>query len=219
MNFLLTEEDFLRRLDYTKEFRFELNSFVNSHRATTFALQSEYKSKLGAKFTSWYGKNLVKITNDEFSKILKELRNINQKEGNIYPTFEYKAEVEGGIFYFEVDFTNSQNPIQRERFETKERIAVRISDLLPGEIPGILKKEDEIKIWDSFTNIYMEQRKLLSQVKPNDYKLHQLKIDRFDKNYSPNEFISNLERMGKNLQEVIDDGWKELTTGKPQMPS
>jgi hypothetical protein len=37
-----------------------------------------------------------------------------------------------------------------------------------------------------------------------------LKIERFNKEYTPEEFIENCKRGGKILQDILDDGWKEF---------
>src|SRR5688500_1970087 len=95
------EKEFENLLKLISQFRFQLNAFVNAYRATTFTLQAELKSKYGDKFTTWYEVQLKKISSFDFTKVLKELRNINQKRGNKYPTFIFEGESEKSIIHFE----------------------------------------------------------------------------------------------------------------------
>lgn len=79
-----SEKDLGKLIELILFIRYEINSFVNSFRATTFALQSEHRRSHGEKFEDWYKKSIDKINSDPFSKAVKELRNINQKQGNIF---------------------------------------------------------------------------------------------------------------------------------------
>lgn len=118
LNEILNTEDIRKIPEIISEFRFELNAYINSHRATTFTLQSELRSKYKDKFEEWYSTQLKNLTSYEFSSILKELRNINQKEGNKYPTFEFKGETNKMILLYEIDLTNP-NYITNQQFIVK----------------------------------------------------------------------------------------------------
>jgi hypothetical protein len=152
------EKDYPKLFDLIAEFRYEINSYVNSHRATTFALQAEMKSKYGDKFLKWYERQLIKITSDEFSKILKELRNINQKEGNKFPTFEFKGESESSVITFEIDFTNPDGKfITKTSHHLKKPLTIEISPVKSGEDPNFISDEDRRRLFVSSIKFYAEE--------------------------------------------------------------
>lgn len=67
----------------SKEFKYEFNSLVNSFRSITFVLQKCFNKH--KDFKEWYAPVQAELKENEFAKIIHELRNINQKEGNRYP--------------------------------------------------------------------------------------------------------------------------------------
>lgn len=210
MHSILVEKSFSRIVDMIMEFRYELNSFVNSHRATTFTLQAEHKSKLGIKFNFWYEGALKPLLQDDFSKILKELRNINQKEGNLYPTFVFKTETDKAILYYEIDFTAEQHDyIINKRCEPKMSISVDLSDGCSNDDPRTITDEDRAKIMKAVAAFCKEQEAQIREDKT--LQLYSLKIERLGQEFNPSDFLQNLKRVTKILQDIVNDGWRSLT--------
>lgn len=198
------EVEFINLLELINEFRFDLNSFVNSYRSTTFTLQAEHKSKHGDIFIKWYETARKKITDDEFSKIITELRNINQKEGNIYPTFQFKGETDKAIVYFELDLANKDsNFITTKQIEWKNNISFELEST--SNNPNEISHEDKMKLLKISMELYTSTMNEIHEQKK--IKLDSIKIDRFNKKYSPEEFKKNLNRMGYIMQEIIEEGW------------
>jgi hypothetical protein len=203
---IINEKDFNKLVYSVIEFRYELNACVNSYRATTFALQSEHRKKFGEKFEKWYQVAKDKITSDQFSKIIQELRNINQKEGNIYPTFQFEGESDEAIIFFEIDYTSKDTSfIIRKGLTAKVGLSVELSDILPGEPLNKFTIDDENRMNAAAAKFFGEQQNKI--FKKNQFKLQKIKIDRFQKEYSPSEFLENFVRMGNLLREIVKDGW------------
>lgn len=185
--------------------RFELNSYINSHRATTFTLQAELRTKFGAQFESWYSKKIFELRKHPFSKTLLELRNINQKEGNLFPTFLLKNETENFVFIYEFDLIAPENTFLKPFLITPKNRNIRF-DLPPvreNENPFSITKEQESSLKFQLFQI------LSNEVKKNGeevFLVEKIKISRFKAEYYPTEFLENLREMGKQLEDIIAEG-------------
>ncbi|MBC7694496.1 MAG: hypothetical protein H7141_03525 [Burkholderiales bacterium] len=184
--------------------RYDLNSFVNSSRSVTLVLQKDFKTKFRPKFENWYTKEKMDLDKLPFAKILLELRNINQKEGNIYPTFEFISELENDFFTFELDYTK---PID-EIFVNEKLIAKGY----PNEKPNLKNKSDEIKIKEPnkdfedevFKFAAIRYNNAIKEVnEKNNFKLHMLKIDRFDIDLSKDEFLQKCREILNVLTQIV----------------
>lgn len=87
----------------SREFKYEFNSFVNSSRSLTFVMQKCFKNKAEG-FETWYENIQEELKRNEFAKLLVDLRNINQKEGNKYPDI-IEVRVINDYFLFETTYS------------------------------------------------------------------------------------------------------------------
>jgi hypothetical protein len=161
--------------------RFDINSFTNSMRATTLVLQKEYKSKHGKDFETWYADKLKEINANSFFNTLKELRNINQKEGNIYPTFIFKTETSKGNVLFEVDYVGEKGKI--------------IKNLILDGVP------DE---YEHYKMLYEEA------AKTDNFVLNGFKIDRMNISMTPIDFLAQSKECGRIIERIVDEATKKF---------
>lgn len=210
------ENDIFKLVRFIRAFRYEINSFVNSHRATTLTLQKECRNKYGEKFNEWYATALEELINDEFSIIIKELRNINQKEGNIFPTFIFEAEKNGKKIYWEGDLHNSKwksfNIANISGYDKK----VSDKNIIKEDIIGSPEFMTANKFTELDVSIFLEglanfTNKILDEFDKNSkISLHKIVIDRFDKAYEPDEFMDNLFRVAHKLESLCKKADSEL---------
>lgn len=199
-----------------RAFRYEINSFVNSHRATTLTLQKECRNKFGDKFNEWYAISLKELVDDEFAIVIKELRNINQKEGNIFPTFIFEAEKNGKKIYWEGDLHDPK---------WKSFQIGNLCGLDKKELNKSIPKENivgspEFMATNNFSQLdvssFLEGLKRVTNKVLDDYdnsskiKLHKITIDRFNKEYEPIEFIDNIFRLAQKLEILCKKADSEL---------
>ena len=92
----------------SREFKYEFNSFVNSSRSLTFVMQKCFKNKVEG-FDDWYKDLQYELKKNEFAKVLVEIRNTNQKEGNRYPDIILVKTINK---YFQLEITYSPFPIK-----------------------------------------------------------------------------------------------------------
>ncbi len=213
------ETKFTEIVDKIFEFRYALNAFVNNYRSTTFALQKEHK-KNGELFADWYSRALKPIIEGEFTKVIQDLRNINQKEGNIYPTFEFKGSTQDTNIFFELDFTSNQDSfVTSYRMESigmnsEKPVKANIADIqfkstfpASGAVESIeISESDRQLIFkDAMNHLTKTVNSLYEQ---DGFKLNKIKIDRLNKEFTPEEFLDNLNRVTGTLQSILEDGWK-----------
>lgn len=177
--------------------RYDLNSYINASRATTFVLQKEYRSAYGNEFDTLYSEIIQTLIEHNFSNSLKELRNMNQKEGNKYPTFEFVSELENSNFYFELDFTaTSGNIFPKQRLESK---GVKYTKPLFTTTAEISE--------DKFLEILHETyRDAVEEVNlKKNFKLHKLKVDKLSIDLSARDFIQQCIEVNNIIHRIIKD--------------
>lgn len=198
INHIKSIKELLIEVEYL---RFDINAFINSLRATTLVLQKEYRSKFGEAFNTWYSEKVKEIEAIEFLKILKELRNINQKEGNIYPTFIFKSGTAKGSISFEVDYTgDSKSAIKNIVVEFNNFGGIEISDAV-ADHETQLTLEDKQKVWNAAINHY----KVLQQdiVELDNFILIKFKIERMDIEIEPVEFVEKCKISGELIEKIV----------------
>jgi hypothetical protein len=114
----------------SREFKYEFNSFVNSCRSVTFVMQKCFKNK-AVGFEDWYQGVQDELKKNNFAKILVDLRNTNQKEGNKYPDI---IQVKAINKYFQSETTFSPFPIQESNFLNGLEFSEEEKKLLPNNI-------------------------------------------------------------------------------------
>jgi len=215
------ENNFYKLFPLTKQFRYELNSFVNSYRSTTFNLQKECRTKYGQRFEEVYQSALQKIIDDDFLKIVKELRNINQKEGNLYPTFTFSSIKNGTKINFETDLNRLESSkilsLSSGKFDLPER--GRFEDREDPKVENIigtkefknkyLMSDDDIEqILKGVTESFFRNAQVFDE--NCEYKVHKIVIEKFKKEYTIEEFLENLRRVGKKLYSLYEEVESEL---------
>lgn len=212
------EKEFNKHINLVLDFRYEVNSFVNSYRSVTFTLQKEHRSTHGQKFEDWYNSAIKALTEHPFSKTILELRNINQKEGNVEPTFEFVGTTEKWVITFDLDPNDEKNNFigkytMKFKREEKETQAVFTS---PETKTGdeFLEQEDDLSQADKI-HIMTLTAQAFNQIfteihNANGFRLNAIKINRLGKEFTPSEFLNNLMEMGSLMQKLIKDGWKQL---------
>ncbi len=187
--------------------RFELNSYVNSHRSTTFTLQAELKTKFGDQFENWYSKKIIELRSHPFSKTLLELRNINQKEGNLFPTFLLKKETENFTFFYEFDIVDPKSTFLKpyQVNPKNNKIFFELPPVKGGEDPFNISPMEEGHLK------YQLFRKISDELEKNDtseIKVEKIRISRFNAEYEIPDFLENLREMGKILEDIVLEGKK-----------
>ena len=127
--FEIQEEGVDKRI-VSREFKYEFNSFVNSCRSVTFVMQKCFRNKAKG-FEKWYEKIQEELKQNEFAKIVVDLRNINQKEGNKYPDI---IEVRIVNDYFQSEITFSPFPVEVNDLLNKVKISEEQKKLIPENI-------------------------------------------------------------------------------------
>ncbi len=150
-------------------------------RATTLVLQKEYKSKHGKKFEDWYSVKVKDINANTFFSTLKELRNINQKEGNIYPTFIFKTETTKGNILFEVDYIGQNDKV--------------IKNLTLENVP------DES---EHYKMLYEEA------IKTDNFILKEFKIDRMNIIMTPADFLMKSKECGRIIEKIVNEATEKF---------
>lgn len=126
---------------YSREFKYEFNSLVNSFRSITFVLQKCFKNK-HSEFEKWYSEVQIILKNDEFADKIHQLRNINQKEGNIHPKI---VEIKTLNKYFNQRIVYT--PISPNKNKLLEKL-----ELSEKGVPKNIVEYDFIPIMSSFDN-------------------------------------------------------------------
>lgn len=189
-----------------QEFRFELNSYINSHRATTFTLQAELRTKFGTQFETWYSKKIETLRNHPFSKTLLELRNINQKEGNLYPTFLIKRETENFKILYEFDLVSPENTFIKPYSVTPKnnKATFELPSRQENEDPNKFSSKDEAYL--KFQLLKMITNDLKESPKKEIVEIEKIRISRFNSEYSVSDFLEKLREMGKLLECIVLEG-------------
>jgi hypothetical protein len=189
-----------------QNFRFELNAYVNSHRATTFTLQSELRNKFGDFFENWYSKKKEILKGHPFGKTLLELRNINQKEGNLYPTFLIKRESGLMIYIHEFDLIDSKRRFLKPyNFLPKSnKITFDLPQKGIGENPNELTEQEESFLKFQLFKTIKEDLESIKNEK--SFEVFKIRIERFNNEYTPSQFLNNLKEMGILLEDLILEG-------------
>lgn len=112
---------------FSRDFKFEFNSFVNSCRSITFVLQKCFKNKAEG-FENWYEKIQEELKQNDFAKMIVELRNINQKEGNKYPDI---IEIKIINKFFQSEITYSPIPDNKSQLFDKIKLTENQKKLIP----------------------------------------------------------------------------------------
>ena len=206
LNEIEKSTDILEIVSKIQLVRYDLNSFVNSSRSVSLVLQKEFRTNFGETFEKWYQKEKEDLSKLPFAKILIELRNINQKEGNIYPTFEFIAELENSFFTFELDFTKPIDKIfvnqtltakhystDKQNFK-KESTETKIHEL---------NKKFENELFKLVENVYSDALKEVNE--KNNFRLHKLKVDRFDIDLTKKEFLQKCNEILKLLTRMVNN--------------
>ncbi|QBN17914.1 hypothetical protein [Flavobacterium nackdongense] len=113
------EEEYITKKKYLMNFRYELNSFVNSSRSVTFIIQKVFKNKFEG-FDEWYQEIQETLKSNKFAKIVLNLRNKNQKEGNFYPQL--------------VTYSKINNDFSFKRIESVISVGKQIDIRIPDNI-------------------------------------------------------------------------------------
>ncbi|WP_415328926.1 hypothetical protein [Chryseobacterium sp. MMS23-Vi53] len=134
----------------SREFKYEFNSFVNSCRSVTFVIQKCFKNKVEG-FDDWYQGVQDALKQNDFAKVLVDIRNTNQKEGNRFPDI---IDVKTINKYFQSETTYSPFPIEGNNLlsrlnlseEEKKTISPNISNF---DIVPILENFDINLVYDN----------------------------------------------------------------------
>jgi|GEM_PF-3955837 len=189
--------------------RYDLNSFINSSRAVTLVLQKEFRRKYDAEFDNWYALKLQKLKQHGFSEKLKELRNMNQKEGNKYPTLELITELEKVNLFFELDYTQASG-----KTLIKYGMFVKGSENLPNAapVPTInstnsdlpkLTEEDKDKLLDEISKEWKQAN--TEALQKNNFRLHKLKVDILNIDLTPQDFLRNCIEVFEIIRDITKE--------------
>lgn len=181
--------------------RYDLNNFANSYRATTFTLQSELKSKYGDDFVNWYEVAKRPLITSEYSNLLKEIRNVNQKNGNNYIAFNISYSSATSKIYYDINLTNyGKEMIKPTNIEFTKPLQVQISN---GTSPDLTKNDEELV----FVELIKEVSKLIKEVNPeniSNFRLENIKI--IEKRFTVLEFKNIINEQMIIMKNIIDDG-------------
>lgn len=181
--------------------RYDLNNFANSYRATTFTLQSELKSKHNDTFIKWYEVAKKPLILSEYSNLLKEIRNLNQKNGNNYIAFNISYSSVTSKIYFDINLTNyGKEMMKPTNIEFKKPLQVKISN---GTSQDLTKNDKELV----YAELAKEVSKLIKEVNPkniSNFKLENIKI--IKKRFTVPEFKNIVNEQMIIMKTIIDDG-------------
>lgn len=134
----------------SREFKYEFNSFVNSCRSVTFVMQKCFKNKVDG-FDEWYKGVQDKLKQNDFAKVLVDIRNVNQKEGNRFPDI---IDVKTINKYFQCEITYSPFPIE----DNNHFSSLNLSDEEKRNVSPNISNFDIVPILENF-NIDLEYSK------------------------------------------------------------
>ncbi|HRH50583.1 MAG TPA: hypothetical protein PLP23_17645 [Panacibacter sp.] len=180
-----------KRINSLFNARYNLTAFVNSFRSVTFCMQKELRTKFGDTFEKWYKEYGYELFNHEFSKVIIEMRNINQKHGNTFPIYCFSGENGNYELIAKIKMTNPDDPfasIEVRRKETINAETLRFDVQDNGKDISIDSNYQDILFAEaipysfslidkSFKNLEMKLAHLIVPLKQNE-----IKVDLFLKN-------------------------------------
>lgn len=169
---------------HLKAFRYNFNAFVNSSRAVTFVLQKVYRHDHG--FIEWYTIRRNALTSNDFAKRIVELRNLNQKEGNMYPMIQYTVNINNRL---EIDRVMSQVPIK-----------IGESIIESFELNSDLK----------FYRIICDSESEIREIDPPDG----MSIEDIIENYKMEILQDHVDEVSRNIERINEEGIKMKITEK-----
>jgi hypothetical protein len=129
-------EFFLEKLKETsgkgREFRYYLSACVSASRSITWVLQKDLRSEYGSKFDDWWNEKKDAVPTSSISfEVIRDLRNVLQKQGNVVPAIFNLKDKNEGLEDTEV------------RFDPDIR-ALSVEYIVPRDkLPTISRREEE----------------------------------------------------------------------------
>lgn len=198
---ILEVKSFLELTELINTIRYDLNNFTNSYRATTFTLQSELRSKYKDEFNSWYDKAIIPLIKSEYSNLLKEIRNVNQKNGNNYFSFNISYTNDEAKVFYDINLANYiDDLIKPTNIELLKPLKIRISNGGPG---SPLTEEDREIMNHELIKKMISIHESVNPENFSNFKLENIKL--LDKRFEIPQFKEIINEQMLIMKQIIDD--------------